>query len=56
MDCVLEDCPNWREEPWGEVSTNIRDMPMTSFELSSYCPVISYPDLLSTKPRDLGSR
>ena len=33
MDCVLEDCPTWREEPWGEVSTNIRDIAMTSFEL-----------------------
>ena len=53
MDCVLEDCPTWREEPWGEVSANIRDITMTSFEL---CHEISYPDLLSTKPRDLGSR
>ena len=33
MDCVLEDCPTWREEPWGEVSTNIRDIAITSFEL-----------------------
>ena len=33
MDCVLEDCPTWREEPWGEVSTNLLDITMTSFEL-----------------------
>ena len=34
MDCVREDCPTWREEPWGEVSTNLRDIiTMTSFEL-----------------------
>lgn len=33
MDCVLEDCAIWREEPWGEVSTNMRDITMMSFEL-----------------------
>ena len=33
MDCVREDCPTWREEPWGEVSTNLRDITMTSVEL-----------------------
>ena len=33
MDCVLEYCLTWREEPWGEVSANIRDITMSSFEL-----------------------
>ena len=22
LDCVLGECPVWREEPWGEVSAN----------------------------------
>ena len=25
MDCVLRACPMWQEEPWGKVSTYIRD-------------------------------
>ena len=53
MDCVLEDCPNWREEPWGEVSTNIRDMPMTSFELCLHIVLLSRTQISCRRSQEI---